>query len=314
MKAFSIFDDFPVSSIDILEKHGISVTLLEKGKERPNGDALKALLDEYDILFISTAQKMPEEMFEDVNVPKIIGTASSGVDHIRIPGEKKVLVKIANATHANRSTVTEHTFGLVLTLRKQLIEGREIAAQGLSKKAMERKPVDLYSSTMGVIGAGGIASTVLRMAKSFGMKRLCWTLHPESHRYLADDGVEFVDIDSLLKEADVISVNIPMSEQTKNLINDKRVSMMKETATFVTTSRLEITDNVALMEKARKYPSFSVGMDVDATNIKDLWDPSMKNVIITPHIGGGTIESRIRLFNECSENVIKAISDERTNI
>lgn len=314
MKAFSIFDDFPVSSIDILEKHGIDVTLLEKGKERPNGDVLKNLLDEYDILFISTAQKMPEEMFADVNVPKIIGAASSGVDHIHIPEEKKNLIKIANATHANRSTVTEHTFGLILTLRKQLIEGRETAAKGLSKKAMERKPIDLYGSTMGVIGAGGIASTVLRMAKCFGMKLLCWTLHPENHGELIDDGVEFVDIDSLLKEADVISVNIPMSEQTNNLINDKRVALMKETSTFVSTSRLEITDNVALMEKAKKCPSFSVGMDVDAANIKDLWDPSMKNVIVTPHIGGGTIESRIRLFNECSENVVKAVCNERTNI
>ena len=311
MKAFSIFDDFPVSSINILEKNGISVTLLEKGKERPNGQALKALLDEYDIIFISTAQKMPEEMFADVNVPKIIGTASSGVDHIHIPEGKKDIIKIANATHANRSTVTEHTFGLILTLRKQLIEGRETAAKGLSKKMMELKPIDLFGSTIGVIGAGGIASTVLRMAKCFGMKRLCWTLHPENHKDLAEDGVEFVDIDSLLKIADVISVNIPMSEKTRNLVNEERIAIMKDTATFVTTSRLEITDNKALMEKAKRIPTFSVGMDVDATNVKDLWDPSMKNVIVTPHIGGGTIESRIRLFNECSENVIKAIHNER---
>lgn len=311
MKAFSIFDDFPISSINILEKNGISVTLLEKGKERPTGQALKALLDEYDIIFISTAQKMPEEMFADVNVPKIIGTASSGVDHIHIPEEKKDIIKIANATHANRSTVTEHTFGLILTLRKQLIEGRETAAKGLSKKMMELKPIDLFGSTIGVIGAGGIASTVLRMAKCFGMKRLCWTLHPECHIDLAEDGVEFVDIDSLLKLADVISVNIPMSEKTRNLVNEERIALMKDTATFVTTSRLEITDNKALMEKAKRIPTFSVGMDVDAANVKDLWDPSMKNVIVTPHIGGGTIESRIRLFNECSENVIKAIHNER---
>ena len=308
MKAFSVFDDFPQSSIDILEKNGIAVSLLEKGKERPNGNALKALLDEYDILFISTAQKMPKEMFTDINVPKIIGTASSGVDHIHIPEEKKSLIRVANATHANRSTVTEHTFGLILTLRKQLIEGRETAAEGLTKKYMERKPVDLYGSTMGVIGAGGIASTVLKMAKCFGMKRLCWTLHPEKHKDLAEDGVTFIEIDDLLRTADVISVNIPMSEQTRNLINADRVNMMKESATFVTTSRLEITDNEALLNRAKETAKFSVGMDVDAASIKGLWNPSMKNVIVTPHIGGGTIESRIRLFNECSENVVKAIS------
>lgn len=307
MKAYSIFDDFPQSSIDLLERNGISVTLLPKGEERPNGSALKTLLDKYDILFISTAQKMPEEMFSDVATPKIIGTASSGTDHIHIPESKRHLIKVANATHANRTTVTEHTFGLILTLRKQLIEGRIVASFGKSKKEMTTKPVDLFGSTMGVIGAGGIASTVLCMAKCFGMKCLCWTLHPEAHSNLQAEGVQFVAIDELLQRADVISVNIPMSEATRNLISAPRVAKLKDTAVFVTTSRLEITDNEALFAKARLCPTFGLGMDVDAVNVKGLWDTSMKNVIVTPHIGGGTIESRIRLFNECCENVVKLL-------
>jgi len=311
MKAFSVFDDFPQSSIDILENNGISVTLNAKGKERPSGEALKSLLDEYDVLFISTAQKMPEEMFRNISTPKIIGTASSGVDHIHIPADKHPLVRVANAPQANRSTVTEHTFGLILTLRKQLIEGRAIAAQGLSKKAMVGKPVDLYGSTMGVVGAGGIASIVLRMAQCFGMNRLCWTLHPESHKDLSEEGVSFVDIDTLLKKSDIVSVNLPLSEKTKNLITRERVELLKDTATFITTSRLEISDNQALMEKAKRIPTFSVGMDVDAGTIKDLWNPTMNNVIVTPHIGGGTIESRLRLFSECTENVIKIINNEK---
>ena len=305
MKAFSVFDDFPQSSIDLLENNGISVTLVSKGKERPTGEALKSLLDEYDVLFISTAQKMPEEMFCNICTPKIIGTASSGVDHIHIPADKRHLVRVANAPQANRSTVAEHTFGLILTLRKQLIEGRTIAAQGLSKKAMIGKPVDLFGSIMGVIGAGGIASTVLRMAQCFGMNRLCWTLHPENHKDLNDEGVSFVDIDTLLRMSDIVSVNLPLSEKTKNLITQERVELLKDTATFITTSRLEISDNQALMEKAKRIPTFSVGMDVDAVTIKDLWNPTMNNVIVTPHIGGGTIESRIRLFNECARNVLK---------
>ena len=313
MKAFSVFDDFPSSSIALLEQYGILVVLNPKGKERPSGDALKSLLREYDILFISTAQKMPEEMFEDVNTLKIIGTASSGVDHIHIPADKRHLVKVANAPLANRSTVTEHTFALLLSLRKQLIEGRSTAAQGLTKRAMVGKPVDLYGSTMGVIGAGGIASTVLRMSKCFGMNRLCWTLHPENHNDLSEEGVLFVDIDTLLKESDIVSVNIPLSEKTRSLITKERIELMKDTATFITTSRLEISDNRALMDKARRDPAFSVGMDVDAATIKGFWTTSMNNVIVTPHIGGGTIESRMRLFNECSENVIKIVENERNN-
>ena len=314
MKAYTIFDDFPQSSISLIEKAGIELIIQPKGKERPQGDELKKLLDTYDIVFISTAQKMPEEMFADVTTPKIIGTASSGIDHIHIPEDKKGLIRIANATHANRSTVTEHTFALILALRKQLLEGRETSAKGLSKKVMKGKPVDLLGSTFGVIGAGGIASTVLRMGKCFGMRCLSWTLHPESHQEMRDEGVEFVSVEELVSNSDIISVNIPMSDITKNLINSERVAMMKDTATFVTTSRLEITDNKALLNKACSCPTFSVGMDVDAAGILGLWDPNLNNVIITPHIGGGTIESRIRLFNECCENVIKAINNAGINI
>ncbi len=307
MKAFSIFDDFPESSIDILRQAGISVDLLPKGQTRPSGFELKRLLDSYDIVFISTAQKMPEDMFADINTPKIIGTASSGTDHIHIPQGKQHLIKIANATHANRTTVAEHTFGLILTLRKRLIEGRRISSEGKSKKEMKEKPIDLFGSTMGVIGAGGIASAVLRLAKCFGMSCLCWTLHPEHHLDLSDDGVKFVDIETLLSRSDVVSVNIPLSEQTRNLVSSECVDMLKDNSVFVTTSRIGVTDKEALFTKAHHCKDFGLGMDVDASDVLGLWSPDMDNVIITPHIGGGTIQSRIRLFDECCESVVKFV-------
>lgn len=307
MKAYSIFDDFPQTSISLLEQNGIDVDIIPKGQPRPSGIALKQLLNEYDILFVSTAQKMSEDMFADITSPKIIGTASSGIDHIKIPENKRGLIRIANAVYANRSTVTEHTFGLILTLRKQLIEGRNTAFLGKTKKEMSAKPKDLLNSVMGVIGAGGIASTVLRMAKCFGMRCLCWTLHPENHAELQKEGVEFVALETLLRESDVISVNIPYSVETENLVNAERVNLIKDDAVFITTSRVEVTDKKALFEKAHQYKSFGLGMDVDAANVQGLWTEDMYNVIITPHIGGGTVESRIRLFNECSENVIKLI-------
>lgn len=309
MKAYSVFDDFPQSSVAILKENGISVDLLPKGQERPSGSALEDILGMYEILFVSTAQKMPEQMFRNVFTPKIIGTASSGTDHIHIPEDKKGLIKVANASHANRSTVTEHTFSLILTLRKQLLEGRKTALEGKSKKEMTAKPVDLLGSTMGVVGAGGIASTVLRMAKCFGMRCLCWTLHPENHADLKVEGVEFVDIDRLMRESDIVSVNIPLSEQTRNIVNAERVGMLKDNAVFVTTSRIDVTDKAALFAKAKQKPTFGLGMDVDAADVAGLWTGDMDNVIVTPHIGGGTVESRIRLFYECCENVVKLVQN-----
>ena len=304
MRAYTIFDDFPQSSIDILKNAGIEVDVQPKGKERPQGDELKQLLDEYDIIFISTAQKMPEEMFKDVVTPKIIGTASSGTDHIHIPSEKQDFIKVANATHANRTTVAEHTFALLLNLRKQLIEGRRTASEGKTKKAMIGKPVDLFGSTMGVVGAGGIASTILRLAGFFGMKRLCWTLHPENHPDLKEEGVEFVDLETLFAHSDNISVNIPLSEQTKGIVTAAIISKAKEDAAVIVTSRMEVVDTQALFVQAKANPLFGLGIDADAADLRDLWESEQDNVIVTPHIAGGTVASRIRLFNECTENVV----------
>jgi len=305
MKAFSVFDDLPSSCVEMLESQGVEVTLLPHGEERPQGDALQQLFYAYDILFISTAQKMPESMFDGIETRKVIATASSGTDHIHVPEAKKHLVRIANATHANRSTVAEHTFALALLLRKHLLEGRQTAFEGLPKKAMSAKPVDLFGSTLGVVGAGGIATAVLNLGKGFGMRRLCWTFHPDHHGDLVDDGVEMVSLDALLQLADVISVNIPLSEATSELLDARRISLLKDTAVLISTSRPEVIDNAALLRRASLCPSFCVGLDYDAKSVVGQWTTDMLNVIVTPHIAGGTIESRRRLFEECTQNVVE---------
>lgn len=307
MNAYTIFDDFPQQSLELLQRNGIDVVVHPKGAARPQGKELEKLLYQYDIIFISTAQQMPEEMFANVDTPKVIATASSGTDHIHVPADKAALVKIANAPNANRSTVAEHTFALALAFRKQLFEARIVASEGRNKKAMHGRLHDLNGATMGVIGAGGIATRVLRMAHCFGMRCLCWTFNPDKHSSLADDGVEFTDLDTLCRNADVISVNIPSSAETYQLIDRRLVSLMKDDAVFITTSRANVTDISALIEKAQANPHFGLGMDVDPQVVVGQWSIDNRNIIITPHIGGGTIESRIRLFNECCENAIKLL-------
>ena len=307
MKAYTIFDDFPQQSLELLQKRGIDVVVHPKGMPRPQGNELKALLDEYDILFVSTAQQMPEDMFVDVVTPKVVATASSGVDHIHVPASKANLVRIANAPKANRNTVAEHTFALILALRKQLLEARDVAAEGKNKKAMHGKFHDLYGATMGVVGAGGIATKVLDLARCFGMHCLCWTFHPDHHQELLQKGVEFIDLDTLCRLSDVISVNIPSTSQTHCLINRDRVSLMKEDALLITTSRADVTDIPALIEKAHTNDKFGLGMDVDSQIVVGQWKIEERNIFVTPHIGGGTVESRIRLFNECCENALALI-------
>ncbi len=307
MRAYSVFDDFPEEAVACLKRENVKVTLHPRGEKRPDQSELKKILEEYDILIIGTGQLLPEESFKDIKSPRLIATASIGTDHIRVPKEKSDLVRIINAPAANRKSVAEHIFGLILALKKQFIEGRRVAALGENKKSMKAKPTDLYGSTIGVVGAGGTAGAVLTMAMAFGMQCLCWTRSPDRHSDLREMGVQFVTLEELLKESDIVSVNIPLTNDTKGLISEERVAALRDDAVFISVSRAEVVDQNALFLKAGKHREFSVGLDLDADQVSDLWNISMENVIVTPHIAGGTKEARIRMFHEVCDAIIKSL-------
>lgn len=309
MRAYIVFDDFPREAVAMLCEAGVEVTVHTYNRERPNGDQLKKILQDYHIIIIGTGQKISEDMCSEIDEARIIATASVGTDHISIPENKKTLIKIVNAPLANRISVAEHTFALALELCKRLEEGKAIAAKGRHKQDMESKPRDLYGKTIGVIGAGGTASAVLKMADGFGMQRMCWTKSPGAHEDLWKDGVRYVELTDIFTHADVISVNIPLTKDTEQLISSDRISLLKEDAIFISMSRAEVVDCGALLKRAAEMDSFSVGMDVDADSVYGMWEESMRNVIITPHIGGGTVEARKRLFVEISRNILAVIEE-----
>ena len=304
LRAFSVFDDFPQELISVLEANSISIQCTPKGQERPKGAELQAILEENEIVFVSTGQKMSEDMFSDVKSFRIIATASRGIDHIHVPAAKRNLIRIVNAT-SNSVSVAEHVFSFVFAFSKLLLNGRSIAAKGMVKKEMGSQPQDILGKTIGVIGAGETAREVFRIAQGLQMSRICWTRHPENHLDLKELGVCFTSFESLLSEADIISLHIPLVDETKRFIDARRIGMMRNDSIFINTSRPEIVDNYALFNKAIENPSFSVGIDCDSESVYGLWDEQMTNVIVTPHIAGGTVQSRMRLFKDCVDGVLR---------
>lgn len=307
MRAYSVFDDFPQEAIGLLEEKGVHISLLPMGSERPQGSGLREVIENYDIIILGTGQKLSEEMFLRVNEKKMIATASIGMDHICVPDEKKHLIEIINSPTANRLSVAEHTFAMILVLSKRILEGREIALQGGHKNMMTDRPTELYGKTIGVIGAGGTAEAVLEMAGLFGMHRLCWTRNPEKHSGLVKQGIVFSRLEELLKEADIISVNLPLAESTRQFISAEKISLLKKNAIFVSTSRVDVLDYKALIQRAKHESKFMVGLDVDIDQIHGLWYEEMYNVVVTPHIAGGTTESRKRMFLDLAQHIVNRV-------
>ncbi len=308
MKAYSIFDDFSQEARDLLAAAGVSVTVHPLGVPRPDPTQMKEILRDYDCVIIGTSQKITEDMFDGIETPRIIGTASVGLDHIRIPAEKKDLVTVLNTPKANAQSVAEYTMGCALSCCKRLTEGNSLYHQGKDNKQLYRKPEDLSGKTIGVVGAGNISRRIMDYALFFGMRILCWTRNPDHHRDLEERSVRFVDLHELVRTADYISVNLPNKPETVGLISEELVSEMKPTAVFISVSRLDTIDAEALFEKARENPGFYVCLDLDVNPQVVKQIPDQPNVLVTPHIAGGTVETRKRMFAEIAQAVAAAAS------
>lgn len=306
MKAYSIFNDLTKESVELLQSNGIELTMLPKNEERPSGDALKKLIEEYDIILISTAQKMPEEMFENINDFRIIATASIGIDHIKVPDSKKDLIKVVNAPKSNRLSVAEHTLGLIIYLLKYMGVGNKVSSRGEKKTAIGYTPHELYGRTLGVIGGGGTATELIRIANLLGVKCLCYTNFVELHGHLLPY-VTFTDLKTLFKESDIVSVNLPLTSETEGMVTKELIDSMKSDGIFVSVCRAELVDNKALFDRAKRDPNFRVALDLDADKVFGMWDETMNNVVVTPHIAGGTVEARQKMFLELAENVVSLL-------
>lgn len=310
MKAYSIFDDFTEEAVSLLKKSGVDVTVHPKGMKRPDDFEMESILCEYDCVIIGTSQKIKPEMFKNISGRKIIATASVGLDHIDIPESKKDSVTVVNAPKSNAQSVAEYTMGCALACVKRMCEGSKLYADAKNNKALHDKPEDLAGKTIGIIGAGNISSRIMDYANMFGMKIICYTAHPERHGDLkAKNGgvVEFVSLEDLVALSDVISVNLPNNIGTKGLISEELVGLMKDNAVFISISRIQTVDYDALFEKAKANPGFYVCLDIDVDDDVVKTMPHLPNVMITPHIAGGTKETRKRMFFEVADNITKLI-------
>ena len=302
LKAYSIFKDLDQKACEIITNAGIQLELSQK-EERPNKEDLVELLKNYDILIIGVKEKFTQDMLKEVNCKKVIATLSIGLDHIDKSFFESEYIKVINCPIANVISVAEHIFSLILSLKKRIIEANDISIKGGTKKDLSRRSQDISGSTIGMIGAGKIAKEVIKIAKVFDMKIVCYTLHPEKHQDLLEQDIQFLNLDELLSNADIITVNIPLNEASENLISNDKIRLMKKSATFINTSRAEIVDMNALVKYADENETFNIGLDIDVENYKEILNVKRNNVIITPHIAGVTQEAIKRIDIGLANNI-----------
>lgn len=302
LNGYCVISDYSKDAVKMFELMGVNLKV-STSATRPNEEELKELVQEYDILIIGAKEKMTSAVYNCATRLKVLGTLSIGVDHIASEFLHSDRIKVFNCPKSNVVSVAEHTFGLILALQKKVTEGNHAVLQGKGREGINGISHDLFGKKIGVIGAGRIATEVMNLAQAFHMEVLCYTFHPERHLDIQEKGIKFVALEKLLRESDIITLHIALSQLSEHFMDAQKIATMKESAILINTSREQVMDTAYVLEYAAQHPNFKVGLDIETSGLDTLTRTYGNNVLITPHIAGVSLEAIIRIDTELATTV-----------
>ncbi|MBI3684797.1 D-glycerate dehydrogenase [Candidatus Azambacteria bacterium] len=302
----------PEPGIRALEGKGYNVTVSGKDGVLTKEELIVALKGKsYDAVLCLLTDKIDDAVFEAAGAQcKIFANYAVGFDNINLDAAKQRGMTVTNTPGVLTNTVAEHTFALILAAAHRIAEADAYTRAGNYKgwAPMLLLGSDVSGKTLGVVGLGRIGSRVAHhAAKGFGMKVLYYDPKPNAE-FEKEYGARYVDLPTLLKESDFISIHVPLLPATKYLIGTNEFAMMKKTAYLVNTSRGPIVDEQALVRALKEGMIKGAALDVYenepslAPGLADL-----PNAVLTPHIASATEETRGKMAELAALNIIEAL-------
>jgi len=240
---------------------------------------------------------------------KIISNYAVGYNNIDVKAATERGVIVTNTPGVLTDTTADLAFTLMLACARRIPDSDRYARDGKFKgwAPLLLLGREVTGSTLGIIGMGRIGSTLAKRAKGFDMKIIYHDMVRAKPEVEEETGARFVDMDTLLRESDFISIHVPLLPETKHMIGAAEFSKMKKTAILVNTSRGPVIDERALIEALSQKKIFSAGLDV-FENEPEIPEELMKldNCVIVPHIGSATIETREKMAELAAKNIILA--------
>lgn len=299
----------PETGIEMLKKeHEVTVQPQERVLSR---DELKELVKRAHAILSMVTDKIDGEVLAAAGPQlKIVANYAVGFDNIDIAAAKAANVLVTNTPDVLNEAVAEHTFALVMSVSRRVVEADQFIRKG-RYHGWDPKGflgVEFKGKTMGIIGLGRIGSRVAEIAVAFGMQVVYHDVkqNPEFEHEL---NAKFLSKDDLLKTADVVSLHVPLLDSTRHLISSSELAIMKGTAVLVNTSRGPVVDEVALVEALKSKKIFGAGLDVYESEPR--LTPGLAelpNVVLTPHIASATQEAREAMSKVAAENILAALA------
>ncbi len=285
-------------------------------------------VENYEIISIFIYSNLTKQLIDKLAKARLVATRSTGFDHIDLEECKKRGIIVCNVPLYGETTVAEHTFALILSLSRMIHDSYERTTHG-DFTCEGVRGFDLNGKVLGVLGTGRIGTKVIEIARGFKMNVLAYDKHPNLN--LADVlDFQYTNQEDLLKSADVLTLHLPLNDETYHFLNRDTIKIMKKTAIVINTARGGLIDTQALTDALTNGQLSGAGLDVLeeeslireeaqllldnvprerlATMLRTHILLRFKNVIITPHCAFNSKESLERLVNGTIEN-IKAFTE-----
>jgi len=258
-------------------------------------------IGEYDALIVRSGTKVTEEIIEKSNL-KIIGRAGVGLDNIDTEAARKKGVRIVNSPEASTISVAELVIGSLITLMRNIAHAHKSMREGKWERS-KFTGNELFGKTLGIIGFGRIGREVALRARAFGMDVSVYdpNITVEDTR---EYNCKLVDLDELLKNSDIVTLHVPLIENTKSMIDEARLNLMKDSAILVNIARGGLVDENALYKALKENKLKGAVLDVfEDEPLGDSKLLSLDNVVLTPHLGASTDEAQINAGTVVVEKV-----------
>jgi len=269
-------------------------------------EQLKAIIGDYDALIVRSQTKVGAEVIESGKKLKVIGRAGVGTDNIDVDAATKKGIVVVNAPTGNIIAAAEHTIALMLALARNVPQANSHLKLGKWRRE-EFVGTEIRNKTLGIIGLGNIGSEVAKRVQSLEMHVIAHDPFV-SKDYAHNLKVDLVSLDQLLREADFVTLHVPLTATTEKLIGSKELAKLKPTARIINCARGGLIDEEAVVKAIRAVKIAGAAFDVfDHEPVTD--SPLFKEdkIIVTPHLGASTIEAQTSVAKDVAAEVLAVL-------
>jgi glyoxylate reductase len=302
-------------AVDILEKERHTVDINDTDRILPTRELVRSAHGKAGLVCLLN-DRIDASVMDELPSIKVISNIAVGYDNIDIAGATERGIMVTNTPGVLTETTADLAFALLLSVARKITEADQYLRAGKFKNWQLMQPYmgpDIYEKTLGIVGMGAIGQAVARRAKKGFNMRIVY--HSSSRKESAEKEyeAEFLSFDELLAVSDFISIHVPLTEKTKHMFSTQEFKKMKPTAILINTARGPVVDEAALAEAIKDRRIGGAALDVfeEEPVVYPELIKLKENVVLTPHIGSASIETRLRMAKMAAWNMVEGLKGNR---